>query len=342
MPHPGRVATILGCLTALALCGAAKAGRVDAILRRGYLGCGVEAGVAGFASVDSAGRWSGFDVDICRVVAAAIFGSPEPVRFTETRSIGEFLANPDIDLVVRRLTWTSSRESGLSVMFGPVVFFDGQSFLAPKTIGVHDSHDLAGRTICVESGLDAAESWPRNLVRWSERHKLGVKSLIVADRAAGERAFFSGRCAVYSADRSLLGAIRADAPDPDSYAVSSRLISKEPLAPLMRAGDDQFFSVVRWSIYITMDAEELGVDSHTASRLENSADPDIRSLLGTPQEAGGGFGVPSFSASAIIRTVGNYGELYERNLGLKSRIRLDRGVNRLWTDGGLIYAPPVR
>jgi len=316
----------------------AQAGRLEQIKSRGHLNCGVFPGVAGFAAVSKDGRYGGFDIDICRAVAAAIFGTPDKVRFTDVAAVDEFRRNPALDLVARRLTWTVTRESPLGLIFGPIVYYDGQGFLVPKSTGVSGARQLAGKRICVDLG----ESWGGNLRRYSQANALDLKSVFVTSRQDGEARLFGGQCDAYSADKTMLGAIRADAEHPADYDILPEQISKEPLAPLIRQGDDGFFQIVRWSIFALIDAEELDVTSKNIDSMRASADPDVKALLGVVPGTGKALGLGEHWAADIIGSVGNYGEMFARNVGSGSTIGLDRGLNRLWTDGGLMYAPPVR
>jgi general L-amino acid transport system substrate-binding protein len=331
-------ACLLALTTAFIWAGPAWAGRIEAIKSRGFVTCGVFPGVAGFSMVDKDGRYSGFDTDVCRIVAAAIFGAPDKVRFVTASGVDIFRRKPELDLVVRRLTWTLTREASHGLMFGPVIYYDGQGFLVPKSAGVIRAPQLAGKRVCVESG----EDWVANLMRYSRKNGLDFRPVIVADRSEGKKSFFGGHCVAYSADKTMLGAIRADAPAPQDYDILPEEISKEPLAPLVRQGDDRFFQLVRWAMFVVIEAEELGVSSKNIDQNMMSLDPDTRSLLGIVAGNGKALGVSEHWAADIIRGVGNYGEIFDRNVGVDSSIRLERGLNRLWTDGGLIYAPPVR
>ncbi len=316
----------------------AEAGRLEQIKARGFVYCGVFPGVAGFATVSKDSHYSGFDTDICRAVSAAIFGAPDKVKFIVSPSIAVFRRNPAPDLVVRRLTWTLSRETPLGLMFGPIVYYDGQRFMAPKSTGAASARQLAGKRICVQTG----EGWGGNLMRYSAANTLDLRPIVVADRAEGEKAFFAGRCDAYSADKTMLGAIRADAPNPQDYDILPEQISKEPLAPLVREGDDRFFQVVRWTVFALIEAEELGITSKNIDEMRKSADPDVKALLGVTPGNGKALGLSEHWAADVIAGIGNYGELFARNVGADSNIHLDRGLNRLWSDGGLMYAPPVR
>ena len=332
---------LLGALCAcllLAAQAASAADRIDAIRARGHLGCGIDPGVAGFAVDRGGGRYAGFDVDLCRAVAAAIFGDPDRVRFFDAMSVENFLATSDIDMVARRLTWTLTREGANGVLFGPIVFYDGQGFLVRKSLGATGARDLAHRRVCVEPG----EGWEGNLARFSRANGLDLRPVVIADHAAVMRAFLAGRCDAYSADVTMLGSERSRAPAPDALAILPQMISKEPLAPLVRQGDDRFFALVRWTIFAMIEAEELGVTPATAAAMLKSRNPDVRLLLGATPGNGKALGVDERWAYWAVSRVGNYGELFDRDLGKDSPVKLARGLNRLWTDGGLLYAPPVR
>lgn len=321
----------------LCLSATAQAGRLEQIKARGYLGCGVYPGVAGFATVKD-GRYSGFDTDICRAVAAAIFGTPDKIKFTEVATVDAFRKNASVDMAVRRLTWTLSRETPLGLMFGPIVYYDGQGFLVPKSAGITNARQLTGKRICVDPG----EGWDGNLRRYSTANQLDLKSVLAPNRAAGEERLFGGQCDAYSADKTMLGAIRANAPKPQDYVILPEQISKEPLAPLVRQGDDRFFEVVRWTVFALVEAEELSVTHNNIDEKRNSSDPDTRALLGVNPGNGRALGLSEHWALDAIAAVGNYGELFERNVGAASGIGLERGLNNLWTNGGLMYAPPLR
>ena len=329
------------CLIVLLCLAAAQseAGRLEDIEQRGHLICGVYPGVAGFATVSKDGRYSGFDIDICRAVATAILGNPDKVQFVVASGLDVFKRTPGPDMVVRRLTWTLTREAPLGLMFGPIVYYDGQGFLVPRSAGIASARQLAGKHVCVDGG----EDWLGNLMRYSRANGLDLKPVVAVSRAQGEATFYEGRrCDAYSADKTMLGAIRADAPKPDDYDILPEQISKEPLAPLVRAGDDRFFQVVRWTILALIEAEELGISSQNIEKMKESPDPDVKALLGIVPGNGKALGLNRYWAANVIESLGNYGEIFARNVGADSPIKLDRGLNRLWTDGGLMYAPPVR
>lgn len=312
------------------------ASRLEQIRARGVVTCGVGPGVPGFSEVDNQGRYSGFDVDICRALSAAIFGQPDRVRYVIAATIQDFLKSSDIDVVSRRLTWTLTRE-GLGVLFGPIVFYDGQGFLVPRKLNVKGAADLAGATVCVlaNSEHDA------NLTSYLTTSRLAVKKIPVADASEGRASLTSNRCRAYSDDVSVLGGMRSALPSPEDFEILQEQITKEPLAQLVRQDDVQFFNILRWTIFATIEAEELGVTSTSVEGMLKSTDPRIRNLL-VAGETGKALGLDAKWTYSVIRALGNYGEIFERNVGSGSRIKLARGLNRLWNAGGLIYAPPLQ
>ncbi len=316
----------------------AEAGeRLDAIKQRGFLTCGVGANVPGFSQRDAAGAWRGFDVDICKTVAAGIFGDASKIAFKPIDTVENFLKDRDIDLVLRGLTSTFGREVSGQLRFGPIVLYDGQGFLVPKKLSIANLDALSGRSICVST--DAA--FLAGLRNYFRQRNLTLKAVVKTKRAEAEDALFAGECEAMTADASELAeALIGKAPHPDDFVILPQQISKEPLSPLLRKGDDQFFDVVRWAIFASIDAEELGVSSANVTRMRASDDPDIKFLLAPAPK--GATGLHPAWSYAIVRDVGNYGEIYERNLGEKSRAKLPRGLSRLWNQGGVLYAPPIR
>jgi general L-amino acid transport system substrate-binding protein len=321
--------------------GAQTASRLERIERRGSLGCGVEAAVPGFAALDAAGRYRGLDIDICRAIAAAVFGSAEKVRFEPAGAVSEFLRNDGLDVVARRLTWELRREQPHDVLFGPVTFYDGQTFLVSRTLGATTIRQLSGKEICVAGG----EVFESQLNAYFASHGLVLKKVVLESSHQYEaiaQALGAGRCRAYTADLSDLGAIRSKLPAPTGFRILPELISKEPLAPLVRSDDQQWFGIVRWTIFALIAAEEMGVTSRNVDQMRASQNLDIRRLLGVAPGNGQTLGLNESWAADAIKAVGNYGEIFERNLGSSSPIRLDRGLNRLAKDGGLMYAPPLR
>jgi len=315
--------------------------RLEQIQRRGFLTCGVEPAVAGFAEVDAQGHYHGFDIDVCRALAAAILGTADKVKFIEVASVADFLKHDDIDVVSRRLTWELRREGPLPILFGPITFYDGQGFLVAKSLKARSLRDLSGSNVCVAGGTN----FEFNLGAHFETQKLTLKKIILesaSNFSAIAKALASGRCRVYTADVSELGAIRSALPRPLDFEILEEQISREPLAPLVRQDDPHWFVVVRWTILALINAEELGVTSANADTMRKSTDVDVQRLLGIASGNGQALGLRESWAYDAIKAVGNYGEMFEKNIGGGSRIGLDRGLNRLARDGGLMYAPPLR
>jgi general L-amino acid transport system substrate-binding protein len=292
--------------------------------------------VAGFARVDDQGRYSGFDVDVCRAVSAAIFGTPDHVRYQHTSSVEQFQRTPDIDLVSRRLTWSLQRE-GMGLLFGPVMFYDGQGFLVPSRLPAQKLRQLSNARICVVAG-GLSES---NLTTYFRSHNLTLRKILI-QTAQLEAEFTAARCDAFTADVSELGSLRSGMRKPDTFRILSEQISREPLAQLVRATDVDLFDVLRWTIFAMINAEELGVTSGNVAAMAKSGNPDVRRLLGVTPGNGKALGLDEAWAYHIVETVGNYGEVYERNVGTGSAIKLSRGVNALWSAGGLMFAPPLR
>ena len=317
---------------------ARPADRLAKIRQRGFVTCGVAPEIPGFASVDDQGRYSGLDVDICRAYSAVIFGTPDQVSYRLTSNVREFLQSDDIDVVSRRLTWELRREGARGLLFGPVTFYDGQGFLVARRLAAHNVPALAAARICVAPGSGAAA----NLAAYFRARQLSLRQESLPAGQDLGAAFAAGRCDAYTADVSALGAIRIRLPNPADFEILAQQISKEPLAQLVRQGDDGFYAIVRWTVFALIGAEELGVTSQNVDAMLHSDDPAIQLLLGVVPGNGAALGLDEKWAYDAIKTLGNYSEIFERNLGASSRIGLARGLNRLWTDGGLMYAPPLR
>ena len=327
----------------LALClslgaSAADAGpRIDAIKSKGVVTCGLGDNVAGFSQHESGKNWRGFDVDLCRAVAAAILGDPAKAAFTPLDVLPRFLQSNDIDVVLRGLTWTFGREARSDVRFGPIVFYDGQTFLVRKSLNVQTPEQLSGKLICVSTDVE----FMTQLQAYFRARNLTLRTRATPLRPEAEDAFFAGECEAMAADASELAeAIIAKAPQPDDYAILPQQLTKEPLAPFMRNDDAQFFDAVRWTIFALINAEELGITQANVDRMRMSENLEVRRFFAAPPP-----GVTSVGRSwtyDIVKSVGNYGEIYERHIGSQSRAKLARGMNRLWTQGGLMYAPPNR
>jgi len=313
---------------------------LDAVKQRGYVQCGVNTGLAGFSNPDSEGKWSGLDVDVCRAVAAAIFGDSEAVRFTPLTAQQRFTAlqTGEVDILSRNTTWTLGRDTSLGLNFAPVTFYDGQGFMVPKSLGVQSALELSGATVCVQPGTTTE----LNLADYFRAHDMELNTVVIEQFEELNAAFFAGRCDAYTTDASGLASLRTTAPNPSDYIILPEIISKEPLAPAVAHGDDQFFDIVKWTVYALIEAEEKGITSQNVNDMVSSEDPTISRLLGATPGNGEALGLPEDWVVKVIASVGNYGEIFERNVGSQTPLALERGLNALWTDGGLMYAMPLR
>lgn len=337
------VAAVLGGVIAGQSLGDARAqtgGTLAAVKQRGELRCGVSTGVVGFSSTDSQGRWSGLDVDSCRAVAAAIFGT-DKVKFTPYTSQQRLpaLQSGEIDMLARNTTWTLTRDTINGFNFAPVNFYDGQGFMVAAKLGVKSAKELNGATICVQPGTTTE----LNLADYFRANKMDFKPVVIEELNQLEAAFVSGRCDVYTTDASGLASFRASrSGNPNDFILLPERISKEPLAPLVRQGDDEWYNVVEWVGYALIEAEEKGVTQANLDEMKKSGDPNIQRLLGVTPGMGKALNLDEQWAANAIKTVGNYGEMFERNVGKGSALKLERGLNDLWTRGGLMYAMPIR
>jgi general L-amino acid transport system substrate-binding protein len=309
--------------------------RLADIQARGTLNCGVWPYVPGFA-IERDGRYVGFDIDVCRAVAAAILGDPAKVRFVTLADVKQFTERNDIDLAIRRLTWTLRRETATGMTFGPITFYDGQGFLVAKYSGIKSVSQLTGERVCVIN----MDRHPETLYNHFRAHNRDIQVILVDGDKEAEEAIRGNRCRAYSADVSWLAAARSNFVDGlTRYEILSEQVSKEPLAPLMRAKDTGLVEVVRWTVYAMIEAEELGLNSYNIDIVDSSS-PWVRSFLSIHPDSRVALSAGKW-VRAIIVGVGNYGEVFDRNLGAGSPIKLDRGLNRLWSQGGLMYAPPL-
>ena len=332
------------CLIAavMAAAGAAQAGvTLDKVKQAGQISCGVQTGLAGFAAPDSQGRYAGFNVDICRALSAAIFGAADKVKYVPLTAQQRFTAlqSGEVDLLSNNTTDTLQRDTALGLNFAPVVFYDGQGFLVPKKLGVKSAKELNGATICVQPGTTTE----LNLADYFRSNKMDFKPVVIEKLDEVENAFYSGRCDVFTGDSSALNANRLSrAPNPDDFVILPERISKEPLAPVVRHGDEEWSDIVRWVVYALFDAEEKGITSKNVDEILKSDDPNIKRILGVTPGAGKSLGLDEKWAYSAIKLVGNYGEIFDRNLGKDTELKFERGLNNLWTKGGLIYAMPIR
>jgi general L-amino acid transport system substrate-binding protein len=318
----------------------ATAETLDVIRDRGKLICGINPDLPGFAARDQEGAWRGFDVDFCRAVAAAIFNDAGKVEFKALSNAERLTAlkNSDIDLLSRNTTWTMARETALGINFAAVTYYDGQGFLVRSSLKAESALELGGKSICVQTGTTTEA----NLADYFRGKKLTYQLNAFPSADEALVAYNDGRCDAFTTDTSALFAERLKLAKPDEHVILPDIISKEPLSPAVRQGDDRWFKIVQWTHFVMLNAEELGVTSKTIEQAMNSDNPEIRRLVGLDGSAGTDIGLSSDWAARIIRLVGNYDEVFERNVGTGSKLGMPRGINQLWTHGGIQYAPPIR
>jgi general L-amino acid transport system substrate-binding protein len=331
---------ITACFTFFA--GAALAGpTLDGVRAKGFVRCGVSEGLPGFSSPDAKGNWKGIDVDFCRAVASAILGDPSKVKFVPLTSKQRFTAlqSGELDVLSRNTTWTQTRDTRLGLNFAGVVYYDGQGFMVRKDLGVKSARELDGATLCINAGTTTE----LNAADYFRSH--GMKYTPVTFEKSDEvvAAYDAGRCDVYTTDQSGLYAQRIKLKKPNAHMILPEIISKEPLGPVVRQGDDEWFNIVRWTLFAMINAEELGVTKDNVEKMRaTTKNPGIKRLLGTEGKMGENLKLSADWAFNVVRLVGNYGEVFQRNLGPGTTLNISRGLNRLWNKGGVIYAPPVR
>lgn len=321
----------------------AHAGKtVEAVKQRGQVVCGVSTGVSGLSQADSSGNWSGLDVDVCRAVAAAVLGDPKKVRWVPLTTPQRFTAlqSGEIDVLARNTTWTLSRDASLGLQYTAVTYYDGQAFMVPVKGKVKSPKELKGATVCVQAGTTTE----KNLTDFSRTNGLGLKPVVFEKQDAVTGAYFSGRCAALTVDASALAAVRnVEAKDPKEHVILPDLISKEPLGPVVRRGDEDWTTIVKWVVFGLIEAEESGITQANVDKLlAESTDPSVLRILGKSEDTGKWLGLERDWMVKVIKAVGNYGEIYERNVGPKTAVNLPRGLNNLWNKGGIMYAPPMR
>lgn len=315
----------------------ASADTLDSVKSKGHVQCGVSTGLPGFSNADASGSWQGLDVDVCRAVAAAVLGDANKVKFTPLTAKERFTAlqSGEIDMLSRNTTWTLTRDASLGLNFAGVNYYDGQGFMVSKSLGVKSALELDGAAVCIQAGTTTE----LNLADYFRLNGMSYKSVTYDTSDATVKGFEAGRCDMLTSDQSQLYALRIKLKDPNSAMVLPEVISKEPLGPVVRQGDDKWFNIVKWSLMAMVNAEELGVTSKNADSMKGSKNPGIGRLMGGQGEK---LGLSDDWAYNIVKQVGNYGESFERNVGMDSPLKISRGLNALWTKGGLQYAPPVR
>ncbi|QRM55561.1 amino acid ABC transporter substrate-binding protein [Sinorhizobium sp. BG8] len=338
--------TIVTALVTAAVVGigaqAANADTLSDVKAKGFVQCGVNSGLAGFASPDAQGNWSGFDVDYCKAIAAAVFGDGSKVKYTPTTAKERFpaLQSGEVDVLARNTTWTINRDTALGFNFRPINYYDGQGFMVRKSLNVKSALELSGAAVCVQTGTTTE----LNLADYFKANNLQYNPVVFEKLEEVNAAYDAGRCDVYTTDQSGLYATRLTLSAPDDHMVLPEIISKEPLAPAVRQGDDKWFDIVSWVHYALVTAEEFGVTQANVEEMKNSPNPDIKRFLGAEADStiGTDLGLTNEWAVNVIKAVGNYGEVFDRNIGASSPLKIERGLNALWNKGGLQYAPPIR
>ena len=320
----------------------AHAGKtLDAIKQRGALICGVNVGLAGFSAADSQGKWTGLDADVCKALAASVLGDANKIKWVPLTAQARFTAlqSGEVDILSRNTTWTLTRDASLGLHFTGVTYYDGQGFMVPKKLNVASAKSLKGADVCVQSGTTTE----KNLNDFNKSNDLRMKPVVFEGLEASVKAFFAGRCQAYTTDASGLASLRnKEASNPDDYVILPELISKEPLGPAVRRGDDEWFAIVKWVTFALIEAEEYGITQANVDKMKASTDPVVQRILGTGEDTGKLLGLDRDWAYRAIKAVGNYGEIFDRNVGPNSALKLPRGANNQWNKGGLMYAPPIR
>ena len=334
-----RITTVLVLLLAVAA-QSASAQTLKTVKDRGILNCGANGTLAGFGLPDAQGKWTGLDVDFCRAVAAAVLNDAEKVKYVPLSAKDRFTAlqSGEVDVLARNTTWTSSRDTSLGLNFTGVNYYDGQGFMVRKTLKVNSALELNGASVCVQQGTTTE----LNLADYFSANKMQLKSVTFATANEAVKAYDAGRCDAYTTDASALYAERLRVTDPNEHIILPEIISKEPLGPAVRHGDDQWFDIVKWTLFAMMNAEELNISSKNVDEALKSTNPEIKRFVGTEGNFGEQLGLSKDWAVRIVKQVGNYGESFERNVGLGSTLKIERGLNKLWTKGGIQYAPPIR
>ena len=313
---------------------------LEAIKKRGQIKCGVSDGLSGFSRPDSKGKWVGIDVDVCRSFASAVFGDPNKIQMIGLSAQQRFTAlqSGEVDVLSRNTTFTLTRDTSLGFNFAPVTYYDGQGIMVKKSAGIKSAKELNGASICIQQGTTTE----RNLADFFRGNSLKFKPIVMEGNDEIFNAFMAGRCDAYTSDISGLASDRSRIKNTETLVILPEVISKEPLGPVVRHGDDEWFDVVKWSVYAMIAAEEMGITSKNVDTKKKSNNPDVRRFLGVTPGNGTALGLSENWAYNIVKQIGNYGEIFERNVGLNTPLKLKRGMNALWTRGGLMYAPPLK
>ena len=331
---------VAGAVFALASHAPAFAGTLEDVKAKGFVQCGVNPSLIGFGVPDEKGEWSGLDVDFCRAVAAAIFNDATKVKYTPLTAKERFTAlqSGEVDLLSRNTTWTMSRDSSLGLNFAGVIYYDGQGFMVHKSLGVSSALELSGAKVCTQTGTTTE----LNLADFFRSHNMPYEVVAYEKNEEVLQAFEAGRCDVYTTDASGLYAERLKLANPDEIVILPEIISKEPLGPAVRQGDDKWFTLVKWTLFALINAEELGLSKANIDEKKTSDNPEIKRFVGVEGDFGTGIGLTNDWAYNIVKNVGNYGEIFDANVGPSTKLGIARGLNNLWSKGGILYAPPIR
>jgi general L-amino acid transport system substrate-binding protein len=337
---------VLGAAVSAIAATAASAGTLDDVKQKGFVQCGVSQGLPGFSNPDSNNNWTGMDVDFCRAVAAAVFGDATKVKFSPLNSKERFTAlqSGEVDILSRNTTWTMSRDTSLGLKFAGTMYYDGQGFMVKSSLGVDSALKLDGATVCTATGTTTE----LNLADYFKANNMKYQVVAIEDANELVKAYDEGRCDIFTTDQSGLYAERLKMKDPNEHVILPEIISKEPLGPVVRQGDDAWFNVVKWTYFALLNTEELGITSANVEEMKASTNPEIKRILGVPNEDGSaagfgtGIGLSEDWVVNILKGTGNYGEIFERNVGETTPLKIARGINAQWNKGGLQYAPPIR
>ncbi len=334
------ISVILGATLGLSVATAASAATLDDVKAKGFIQCGVNPSLPGFGFPDDKGNWSGLDVDFCRAVAAAVFGDPNKVKYSPLSAKERFTAlqSGEIDLLARNSTWTMQRDTALGLSFVGVNYYDGQGFMVRKSLNVDSALKLNGASVCTQTGTTTE----LNLADYFRANNMTYQVVAFENNDEVNQAYDSGRCDVLTTDQSGLYSTRLKLANPDEHVVLPEIISKEPLGPVVRQNDPQWFNIVKWTLFAQINAEELGVNSQNVDEMKESTNPEIRRLLGLEGDFGTSIGLSNDWAYNIVKQVGNYGEVFDRNIGPDTPLKIARGLNALWNKGGIQFAPPIR
>jgi len=335
-----RLLSVCAAITLASASAVTTAATLDEVKKKGFVQCGVSTGLPGFSNPDARGNWTGIDVDVCHAIAAATLGDAKKVKFVPLNAKERLTAvqSGEVDVLSRNTTWTLTRDGSLGLNFTGVTYYDGQGFMVNKKLGVSSAKELDGAAVCIQAGTTTE----LNLADYFRQQGMKYQAVVFDTSDQTVNGFEAGRCDILTSDASQLYALRIKLAKPDDAIVLPEIISKEPLGPVVAQGDDEWFNIVKWTLFAAINAEELGITSANVDEMKSSTNPSVKRLLGIDGNQGENLGLSNEWAYNIVKQVGNYGEMFDRNVGKDSALNIDRGINKLWTDGGIQYAPPIR